>query len=85
MILALIHHPHALKKVQAEIDEVVGNDRLPQFTDRHRLPYVDCIIKEVLRWGTTVPLSVPYLQFRRRLRLLKLLLYSASTCAYGTR
>lgn len=48
-------HPEVVKKAQAEIDVVVGNDRLPTFEDREYLPYVDALIKEVLRWNTVVP------------------------------
>ena len=57
LLLALVHYPEVLKKAQREIDRVVGTDRLPTFSDREQLPYVDCIIKEVLRWGTPVPIS----------------------------
>jgi cytochrome P450 len=59
MILAMVHYPDVLRKAQAQLDEVVGCDRLPSFTDRDRLPYIDCILKEVLRWGTPVPLGKP--------------------------
>ena len=34
---------------QKEIDEVIGNDRLPTMADRERLPYVNALMKEVLR------------------------------------
>ena len=57
MILAMLHYPEAQKKAQAHIDEVLGQDRLPQLSDRDRLPYIDCLIREVLRWGVPVPLS----------------------------
>ena len=50
--------PEVQRKAQAEIDAVVGNDRLPSFTDRPNLPYCDAIIKEVLRWGVVVPLAI---------------------------
>jgi len=49
--------PDVQKKAQAEIDAVVGNDRLPKFTDRSQLPYVDALAKEVFRWNTVVPLG----------------------------
>jgi len=38
-ILAMIQHPEAQKKAQAELDAVVGLDRLPTFADRPSLPY----------------------------------------------
>jgi hypothetical protein len=47
--------PDVMKKAQAEIDAVVGNDRLPDFSDRENLPYVDALSKEVFRWHATAP------------------------------
>ena len=41
-----------MKKAQTEIDEVVGDDRLPTLEDRPHLPYIDCILKEALRYGS---------------------------------
>lgn len=59
-ILAMILHPDVFAKAQAEIDRVVGSDRLPDFQDRNSLPYVDCVVKEVYRWHCPVPLAVPH-------------------------
>ncbi|KAG6919294.1 hypothetical protein DXG01_007426 [Tephrocybe rancida] len=56
--LAMALHPEVARKAQAEIDTVVGNDRLPTFEDRPHLPYVDALAKEVLRWNVVVPLGV---------------------------
>ena len=36
---------------------VVGSDRLPTFSDRKFLPYVDALVKEVFRWHIVVPLG----------------------------
>lgn len=38
-LLAMVLHPEVVTKVQKEIDNIVGSDRLPNFTDRPRLPY----------------------------------------------
>jgi cytochrome P450 len=48
-ILAMILHPDVFAKAQAEIDGVVGSDRLPDFQDRNSLPYVESVVKEVYR------------------------------------
>lgn len=56
-ILAMVLHPHVLDKAQAEIDRVIGSERLPELDDREALPYVDCIVKEVYRWNPPVPLG----------------------------
>lgn len=46
----MARHPQVAKKAQTEIDEVIGNGRLPTLQDREALPYIDCILKEVFRW-----------------------------------
>ena len=55
--LALSLYPSALKKAQEEIDRVVGSDRLPTFSDRPNLPYIDVIVKEALRWENVLEIS----------------------------
>lgn len=56
----MITHPEIYKKAQKEIDDVVGSERLPTFEDRPNLPYLECIMNEVLRWGVPVPLGLPH-------------------------
>ncbi|KAJ2920822.1 hypothetical protein H1R20_g16272, partial [Candolleomyces eurysporus] len=60
LILALANNPEVQIKAQAEIDTVVGSGRLPLISDRPSLPYVHAIIKEIGRWFTVLPLSVPH-------------------------
>ncbi|KAJ6534385.1 cytochrome P450 [Mycena capillaripes] len=57
-ILAMTLNPEIQKKAQAAVDAIVGQDRLPDFGDN--IPYVDAIVKEVLRWRPVLPLSVPH-------------------------
>ena len=57
-ILAMTLHPHAQKKAQDEIDRVVGSDRLPNFDDRASMPYVEALLREVLRWRVVAPLGL---------------------------
>ncbi|KAF4541467.1 Cytochrome p450 protein [Lasiodiplodia theobromae] len=49
-LLAFLTHPSTLLAAQAELDAVVGPDRLPTFADEPRLPYLRACVKEVLRW-----------------------------------
>jgi cytochrome P450 len=56
-LLAILLHPEVQAKAQAEIDRVVGKDRLPAFHDRQALPYVDAILRETLRWQPVFPLG----------------------------
>jgi len=42
-------YPEVQNKAQREIDTVIGNNRLPDFTDRNTLPYMNAIVKEAMR------------------------------------
>jgi cytochrome P450 len=53
-------YPEVQAKAQAELDAVVGRDRLPTFADRERLPYIDAVLKEMLRWGPVAPQALPH-------------------------
>ncbi|EGO24642.1 hypothetical protein SERLADRAFT_408541 [Serpula lacrymans var. lacrymans S7.9] len=46
------------KKAQAEIDAVVGNNRLPTLADRVSLPYVEALSQEVVRWHAVVTSTI---------------------------
>ncbi|KZT03209.1 cytochrome P450 [Laetiporus sulphureus 93-53] len=59
-ILAMMLYPDICKKAQAEIDQVVGTSRLPNFSDRSSLPYLERVLLEVYRWNCPVPLGVPH-------------------------
>ena len=50
-------YPEVQKKAQAQLDAVVGPNRLPEFADRARLPYIDAIVKEILRWHPVGPMG----------------------------
>ncbi|KAJ7122958.1 cytochrome P450 [Mycena epipterygia] len=58
-ILAMRLYPDVMRKAQAEIDAVVGRDRMPTFADREHLPYIRALVKEVLRWRPVGPLGLP--------------------------
>ena len=56
---AMITNPGAMKKAQEELDRVVGKGELPDFSHKDGLPYIDALIKELLRWSPPVPFSSP--------------------------
>ncbi|KAF5325127.1 hypothetical protein D9619_010038 [Psilocybe cf. subviscida] len=58
--LVMATNPDVQKKAQQEIDACVGDDRLPSFDDRSSLPYIEAIVREVLRWKTVLPLGVAH-------------------------
>ncbi|KAI0256923.1 cytochrome P450 [Lactifluus subvellereus] len=58
--LAMIAHPEFQQRAQAELDAVVGRSRTPTPSDTSRLPYIQALVKEVLRWRPPLPLSVAH-------------------------
>lgn len=60
LVLTMTLYPEILQKVQQEIDAVVGIERLPEFRDRKKLRYLECVLLEVYRWGPPTHLGVPH-------------------------
>ena len=52
--LAMVLFPEAQKKVQEELDRVVGQGRLPDFRDL--LAYLVATIRETMRWNPMTPM-----------------------------
>jgi hypothetical protein len=64
-VLALVLNPSVQTRAQAELNAQIGSPtsatfRLPTFSDRPHLPYIDAILKESLRWLTAVTSGVPH-------------------------
>ncbi|KAG2120520.1 cytochrome P450 [Suillus discolor] len=59
-VLAMVLYPDVQKRAQAEIDSVVGRERLPTFEDRASLPYIDALVRETFRWQPIGPLGIPH-------------------------
>lgn len=53
----MVLYPEVQRTAQAEIDRVIGNDRLPGLDDQPNLPYIDALMKEVFRWNPVTPLG----------------------------
>lgn len=53
-------NPEVQVKAQSELDRVVGRDRLPDFLDREKLPYIDALVTELWRWRSTAPIGIPH-------------------------
>lgn len=53
----MVLYPEIQRKAQKQIDHIVGTDRLPEFSDREDLPYIDALVSESLRWHPVLPLG----------------------------
>ncbi|XP_066270886.1 cytochrome P450 2J4-like [Branchiostoma lanceolatum] len=58
-LLHMTLNPDIQKKVQEELDGVVGKN-LPTLAHRSQLPYVNACLQEVMRVRTLVPFSIPH-------------------------
>ncbi|KAG6909897.1 hypothetical protein DXG01_014711 [Tephrocybe rancida] len=60
-VLACMCHPEWIKTAQEQLDKVVGQDRLPNFSDREKMPYLEAVCREALRWRPAArPVSYPF-------------------------
>ncbi|KAK7453406.1 hypothetical protein VKT23_011671 [Stygiomarasmius scandens] len=60
IFLALITYPDVQRRAQAEIDSVIGSDRLPTVNDRAKLPYVRNVVAESIRMWPAAPMGIPH-------------------------
>ncbi|KAJ8454613.1 hypothetical protein ONZ51_g12927 [Trametes cubensis] len=56
--LAMAMYPAVQRKAQAELDKVVGLNRLPDHNDSDELVYINAVVKEALRWHAVMPLGL---------------------------
>ena len=45
----MLRYPEIQQTAQAELDRVIGRDRLPEMADEDSLPYITALKREVLR------------------------------------
>lgn len=53
-------HPESFEEAQAEMDAVVGRQRLPDMADRSKLPFLESVLKEVYRWNPAAPIGAAH-------------------------
>ncbi|KAI0631991.1 cytochrome P450 [Trametes polyzona] len=58
--LALSLYPDVQAKAHEELDRVVGPQRLPDWSDKHELVYINAFVKEAIRWHNVLPLGIPH-------------------------
>lgn len=56
----VIKRPRILKKIQAELDEVVGSDRMVSENDLIHLNYLRCVVRETFRTHPAGPFLIPH-------------------------
>ncbi|XP_072050917.1 cytochrome P450 2J4-like [Amphiura filiformis] len=59
-VLYLMKYPEIQKRIQQEIDSVVGRNRLPRISDKDDLPFVAATILEVQRISSVSPIVLPH-------------------------
>ena len=59
-LLAMVLHPEVMKRGQASVDASVPAGRLPSFDDLPSMPYINQIVKEVMRWRPAIVMGVPH-------------------------
>ncbi|ELU11556.1 hypothetical protein CAPTEDRAFT_141850 [Capitella teleta] len=53
-------NPRVQEKLQEEVDNVVGLERMVSLTDKEKMPYTQATMLELLRYASVAPLGVPH-------------------------
>ena len=57
-------YPDVQRKVQEELDRVVGENRQPSVKDRSQLPYTEAVLMEIQRYANIIPGGVQHVCIR---------------------
>ncbi|KAL7131497.1 hypothetical protein ABFS83_12G007400 [Erythranthe nasuta] len=60
ILALLIKNPRVMKKVQKELEQVVGLERMVEESDLDQLEYLDMVVKETFRLHPVAPLLIPH-------------------------
>ncbi|XP_070362889.1 cytochrome P450 2D14-like isoform X2 [Equus asinus] len=63
-LLLMILHPDVQRRVQQEVDEVIGQARRPEMGDQAHMPFTMAVVHEVQRFADITPLGVPHMTSR---------------------
>ncbi|KIK57867.1 hypothetical protein GYMLUDRAFT_736512 [Collybiopsis luxurians FD-317 M1] len=61
-LLAMVTYPSVAKDAQNAIDRAIQSTAFPTFEDitDQKIPYLDALVSEVLRWNPVAPLAMPH-------------------------
>ncbi|NXI38466.1 CP1A5 protein, partial [Galbula dea] len=59
-LMYLVTYPNIQKKIQEELDQIIGWERRPRLSDRGMLPYTEAFILEVFRHSSFLPFTIPH-------------------------
>ncbi|XP_036590375.1 cytochrome P450 1A1-like [Trichosurus vulpecula] len=59
-LMYLVAKPEIQKKIQEELDMVIGRERWPQLSDKPQLPYMEAFILETFRHSSFLPFTIPH-------------------------
>ncbi|XP_048472485.1 cytochrome P450 2K1-like [Rhincodon typus] len=59
-LVLMINYPEIQRKVQDEIDRVIGAGRFPRTGDQRHMPYTDAVIHEIQRFANIMPMNLPH-------------------------
>ncbi|XP_055819523.1 cytochrome P450 71AU50-like [Solanum dulcamara] len=57
ILTELLRHPHVMKKLQKELEQVVGLEKMVKESDLENLKYLDMVVKEGMRLHSVVPVT----------------------------
>ncbi|KAL9683839.1 hypothetical protein QQ045_021266 [Rhodiola kirilowii] len=60
----VINHPRVMQRIQAELDEVVGPNRMVKESDLVNLNYLRCVVRETFRMHPAGPFLIPHESLR---------------------
>ena len=56
----MILYPDVQKRAQEEVDRVTGCKRLPEYDDQESMPFIQALVREVVRWKPLLPLGLAH-------------------------
>ncbi|XP_026711620.1 cytochrome P450 1A5-like isoform X2 [Athene cunicularia] len=59
-LMYLVTYPNIQKKIQKELDQIIGQERRPRLSDRGTLPYTEAFILEMFRHSSFLPFTIPH-------------------------